>query len=291
MKNLSSRTATLLGYGGLFIWAVSAVFVTHTKNIPTFEILTITYSISFLLTAIVLTWRKEWYKVKQPLVVWLIGIFGIYGNEILYLSSFKYAPPAQADLINYLWPVFVVLFSGFLPRERLTWNHYLAVLLGFLGIYILITEGHGLTNFNAEYLLGYLLALAAATLWSVYILAVRAVKHIPTEMIGMYYGVGMIVSLIIHLGFEKVTVIPTNQQWLSLLFMGLTAQGAAYFLWDYGVKQGNFQLLSILSYGNPIISVLLLVIFHLAQPSLSLLIASILVAVSGAVGYMANQKR
>ena len=64
----------------------------------------------------------------------------------------------------------------------------------------------------------------------------------------------------------------------------MTTSGGAYFLWDFGIKHGNFKLLSNLSYGNPIISVLLLAAFHQAQLTINLLFACLFVVAGAVVG-------
>ena len=130
MVQKSNSWATVIGYSGLVLWSLSPLMVAQLNNIPTFEILTIALSISFFVIAVKLTVQKQWQRIKQPLLIWLVGVIGIYGNDLTYIAAFKYAPPAHVDLINYLWPIFVILGSGLLPSEKFTYRHLLAGLLG-----------------------------------------------------------------------------------------------------------------------------------------------------------------
>ena len=279
--NFTKSAATYIGSGSLCFWALAAVMISKLHNIPTFQILSLTLSIAFIFTAIKLTICKQWHRIKQPLLIWVIGIIGIYGNILAYIAAFKYAPPVHADLINFLWPILIILFSGLLPKEKFTCKHLIAALVSFAGIYILITNGQGLSNFKIEYLPGYLLALVDAVLWCLYSLLSRHHGKTTIEMIGMYCGIGALFSLCIHLNFEP-NIIPSLLQITIMILMGITTQGIAYFLWDVGIKQGHFKLLSILSYFIPLVSVFLLIVFNEAEMSISLAIACLLVT-SGAM--------
>lgn len=278
---LIKKYPTVIGYSALIFWAMAAPFVVKIKSLPLFETLTIVFSISFLLSAIKITLYRQWSTLKQPWFLWIIGILGIYGNDLLYIAAFKHAPAAHADLINYLWPIMVMLFAGFLPNEKLSLHHLLAASLGFAGIYILMSQNS--QGFDSQYLLGYLFAFLDALVWSVYTLMARHYGKTPAEIIGMYCGVGAICSFLLHYQLEA-SVIPSIQQCFILLIMGLVTQCLAYFFWDFGVKRGDFKLLTILSYGNPLLSIMLLIAFGMAEPSFELFIACMFVTLGGMVG-------
>ncbi|KTD23188.1 DMT family transporter [Legionella londiniensis] len=272
---------TVIGYSALIFWALAAPFVVHIKSLPVFESLTIVFGVSFILSASKLTYHRQWSHLQQPWFLWIVGFLGIYGNDLLYIAAFKHAPAAHADLINYLWPIMVILLTGLLPNEKLSFRHLLAASLGFFGIYILISQNN--EGFDAQYLLGYTLAFLDALVWSLYTLMARHYGKSPVETIGVYCGLGALCSLFLHLHLETA-VMPQYGQWLILLIMGATTQCLAYFFWDFGVKCGDFKLLTILSYGNPILSIGFLILFGLAKPSLELLIACVLVSLGGLVG-------
>lgn len=271
---------TLLGYSALLFWALAAPLTVCIKGLPIFETLTVVFSISFILSATKLTIYQQWQRLKQPWFLWVIGFVGIYGNDLLYISAFKYAPAAHAELINYLWPILVILFTICLPNEKLYPRHVIAALFGFSGIYVLIKQG---SSFDSQYYVGYLLAFLDACVWAIYTLVSRHFGKSPVEMIGIYSGVAAICSLLIHIGHESF-VLPSHLQWLVLATMGLTTQCLAYFFWDFGIKKGNFKLLSILSYGNPLISITTLILLGMATFSKELIIACLLVSTGSLIG-------
>lgn len=272
---------TCIGYTALMFWVLAAPFTAQIKTLPLFETVAITFGVSFVLSAIKFTLCQHWSRLKQPFIVCLIGFIGIYGNQILYVASFKYAPAAHADLINYLWPILIIIFTGLLPEERFNGRQVIAACLGFTGVYILLFQGD--TGFDSRYLLGYSLAFAAALVWAIYSVTARYFATLPVEIVGLYCGLGMVCSLITHFTSEP-TVMPQAQQWVILLLMGITTQGLAYFFWDFAVKQGDFKRLSLLSYANPILSIFFLIIWGMAKPTIALLLACLLVAAGGIVG-------
>ncbi len=274
---------TLVGCCALIFWALAAPFSVQIKSIPIFETLTLVFSVSFLLSAFKLTIYHQWSQLKQPWFLCIIGFIGIYGNNLLYISAFRYAPAAQVDLINYLWPVLVILFTGFLPNEKLTIRHVIAASMGFCAVYVLINQGE--RGFERQYLMGYLLAFLDALVWSVYTIVARHHGKSPVEMIGIYCGIGAVCSLFLHLQFETTQSLH-YYQWMILLAMGMTTQCLAYFFWDFGVKQGDFKLLSILSYGTPMLSIGFLIIFGMATASIELSIACLLLMTGGLIGVM-----
>lgn len=275
-----ASSATLIGYIGVLFWSFSAIFNASVRRIPTFEIIIFAYGTACVVILARVAWRREWHKFKQPLMIWVIGILGIYANDVFYIAAFKQIPAVQADLINYLWPVGVIIFSGFLPREKFNAYHLAAALIALIGVYVLVTGGRGLGGINPRYFVGYSLALSGVVTWCVFVLVSRHYPDIPVEMIGVYCGIGALLSIVPQAVTEKF-VMPTAKDLAVLIMMGLTAQGLAYVLWEIGVKRGNFLLLSVLAYGNPILSVLLLVIFGFTQLTVAVAIASVMVTIAG----------
>ncbi len=87
--------------------------------------------------AIRLTLLKRWHLLKQPLMIWIIGIIGICGSDIAYITAVKYAPPAHVDFIDYLWPFLVILITGFFTQGTHHFStYYCWISRVFRGIFI-----------------------------------------------------------------------------------------------------------------------------------------------------------
>lgn len=271
-------SATALGCLALILWGFGAVLVASLSDMPRFELVTIVFASSCYLSLCRITANKTWYKVKKvPVKIWGIGILGIYFANLSFVCAMQYAPPEKVDLINYLWPIIVTIISPLLFKNNLKKYHFLGVAIAFIGIFILLTNGKGLEGFEPQYFFGYFLAALNAVFWSVYILFSKKNPHIPNEMIGIYCGIGAVCSLILHYKFETF-VLPSDQQLITMITIGLAGQGLAYILWDRAIKFGHYYLLCTLSYFTPILSILLLVKFHYTQTSDQLWLAVTLVS-------------
>ena len=271
-----SKKSTYLGFGALFMWTVEPLLISEINRLPIFEVLAIIFFSSFLLTAVRLTIKRQWMRVlKQPLFIWVAGVMGICMSDFAYIFGSQHAPIAHVDLIDYLWPCFVIGFAGLIPNEKIHFQHLIGALLGLVGIYILIAHDVGQDNISMHHIMGYLLAVFGALLWGGYSAFSRHHKAVPTEMIGMYCGVGGIICLILHFQFETF-VLPTTSEWFLTVITGISGAGIAYQLWDHGVKYGNIYILSVVTYLARLIAMLLLVIFGKEPFSISLVIACVL---------------
>ena len=81
--------------------------------------------------------------LRQPLAAWAVGVGGLFGYHALYFLALRFAPPAEAGLLNYLWPLLIVLFSSLLPGERLAPHHIIGALLGLAGTVLLFAGDTG----------------------------------------------------------------------------------------------------------------------------------------------------
>jgi drug/metabolite transporter (DMT)-like permease len=207
--------------------------------------------------------------------VYLFGTAGLFGYHFLYFSALRLAPPAEAGLIAYLWPLLIVLFSGLLPGEVLRRGHVLGGLVGFAGAALIVANGFG--GFDVGALPGYGLALLCALTWSGYSVLSRRLGAVPTASVVVFCLATSALSAVAHLFLEQ-TVWPTSATgWLSIIGLGVGPVGIAFFVWDVGVKKGDLQLLGVASYAAPVLSTFALIAAGLAQPSVTLLAATALI--------------
>jgi drug/metabolite transporter (DMT)-like permease len=218
--------------------------------------------------------------LRQPLRVWALGVTGLFGYHFFYFTALRHAPPADASLIAFLWPLLIVLLSALLPGERLRWWHVAGGIAGLVGAGQLVTQGGGMA-LRPEFMLGYLAALACAFTWSIYSVVSRRFGEVPSDAVGGFCGVTAVLGLISHLLFEE-TLWPGTAGWLAVIALGIGPVGAAFFVWDYGVKHGDIMALGALAYTAPLLSTLLLIAFGRAEASWAIAVACLLI-VGGAV--------
>ncbi len=277
----SPSGATLAGCGAILLWGLLALFTAATEGVPPFQLTAMTFAIGgFAGLGIVLA-RGGAHKLMPPLSAWAVGVGGLFFYHAIYFSALKLAPPAEASLIAYLWPLLIVLLSALLPGERLLPKHVLGAMVGFAGVAALGLSKAGF-SFEAKYLTGYLFALACAFVWSGYSVLSRRLAAIPTESVASFCIATAALAALCHLSFETWVQPKSPAVWLAILALGLGPAGAAFFLWDHGVKNGDLRFLGVASYAAPVISTLALIIAGAAEPTLALGIACALIA-AGAV--------
>ncbi len=218
---------------------------------------------------------------KIPPVVWLIGIGGLFGYHFFYFTALKAAPPVEAGLICYLWPLLIVVLSGLLPGERLKPHHLVGAVLGLVGAGLIVTRGGGL-DFSAAYALGYGAALVAAVIWAVYSVVSRRFGDVPSDAVVGFCLATAVLSAICHVALEETVWPSGGVEWLAVVMLGLFPVGLAFFVWDIGVKKGDIQVLGAASYSAPLLSTLILILTGYAQYSHVILVACLLIT-AGAV--------
>jgi drug/metabolite transporter (DMT)-like permease len=281
---MSSRSATLLGFGAIALWGLLALFTAASGTIPPFQLTAMTFAIGGGIGLAVVASRPGGLTLlAQRPVVWLHGIAGLFGYHALYFTALRYAPAAEANLLNYLWPLLIVVFSALLPGESLKRHHVIGALLGLAGTVLLIGGRGGLgAGFDAAHLPGYAAALGCALVWSAYSVTARLLPNAPTEAVAGFCLATAALALVCHLALET-TVWPTRAiEWMAVLALGLGPVGAAFYLWDNGMKRGDIQVLGAASYAAPVLSTLALVAFGFAQPSVVLAV-SVALIVAGSV--------
>ena len=282
----SRLRATAIGGIAVLLWAVLALLTTAAQPVPPFQLMALTFGIAFLLA--VGKWSIDRWRggppvlshLRQPIRVWVLGVAGLYGYHFFYFTALSHAPPADASLIAFLWPLLIVLLSALLPGERLRWWHLAGGVAGLVGAGLLVTRGGGMA-LRSEYFLGYLAALACAFTWSIYSVISRRFGEVSSDAVGGFCGVTALLGLISHLLFEQ-TQWPEASGWLAVMALGVGPVGAAFFVWDYGVKHGDIKALGALAYAAPLLSTLLLILFGRAEASWTIALACLLI-VGGAV--------
>jgi drug/metabolite transporter (DMT)-like permease len=294
---------TLVGSTAVLLWGTLATLTVLSGDIPPFQLLAMAFTLATLIGFLPALWgglatrlppsrsarheeetqqaaRVSNPPYRLPPAVWALGIYGLFGYHFAYFMALRLAPPVEANLINYLWPLLIVLLSGLLPGERLGARQVVGALAGFAGAALLVARG-GL-RFDGQYALGYAFALACAVIWSTYSVLSRRAGGVPTRAVGGFCAATAALALVCHLLFET-TVWPVGWQWAAVVGLGLGPVGAAFYVWDYGVKRGNIQTLGVLAYGAPLLSTLLLVVVGLAEPSWTLAAACALIVGGAAV--------
>jgi drug/metabolite transporter (DMT)-like permease len=284
----SERANTLQGFGAVLLWGGLAALTTYAGPVPPFQLAAITFAIGAMVgVAYASATGQSLSQLKSvPWQAWALGVYGLLAFHACYFFALQRAPALEASLIIYLWPLLIVLFSGFLPArlggKRLAMWHVAGALLGLAGTVLVLLGKAGQPGVAGQ-TLGYVMAVAAALIWASYSVASRLFQRVPSLAVIGSCALSAVGAAVLHMALET-TVWPLNPTaWAAVVALGLGPVGLAFYLWDAGMKHGNVQVLGTLAYATPLLSTLLMTTLGLSAASSTIWLAAALITAGAAL--------
>lgn len=266
-------SANLLALGAIALWASLAALGVVLSHVPPFLLTGLSLLVGSLI-ALPLS-RFNWRQWTVPPSTLALGVYGLFGFHFLLFIALRHAPPVQANLINYLWPLGIVVMAPlFLPGVSLMRRHVIAALMGFAGAALAILGRGG--SAEVVWAWGYLPAAGSAFIWASYSLLTKRVKPFPTAAIGSFALVSGMLSIACHGLLEPDTSL-SLQDVLLITLLGLGPLGGAFFLWDAALKRGDARHIGVLSFLTPLLSTLTLLVVRGESPSASVALAAAMI--------------
>jgi len=286
---MTRSIATLVGFTAVLLWALLALFTVATAPVPPFLLNAMTFAVG---GAVGLIWVVASGGLGQlrgvPWRVYAFGTAGLFGYHAFYFTALRLAPPAEAGLIAYLWPLLIVLFSGLLPGETLRIGHVVGALVAFTGAALILAGA--ITGGVEGTLAGFGFAALCALTWSGYSVLSRRLGSTPTASVAVFCLATAGLSTGAHMAFEE-TVWPADAVgWAAVLGLGLGPVGLAFYTWDIGMKRGDIQLLGTASYAAPLLSTLALILAGMAKPGPTILVSAVLITTGAVVAARAGRR-
>jgi drug/metabolite transporter (DMT)-like permease len=279
---LAAMSANFYALVAIVLWATLATLGVALSHVPPFLLTGIALLAGSLLALpFVLKDRRVWAIPASTLA---LGVYGLFGFHFLLFIALRHAPAVEANLVNYLWPLFMVVLAPlFLKGMQLRGKHVAAALLGFAGAAIAILGAREGNAGGTGWAWGYLPALGSAFIWASYSLRTQRVAAFPTAAIGLFGLVSGVLSLLCHWALEPAVAL-SARDWALLAVMGLGPLGAAFFLWDKALKLGDARQIGILSYLTPLCSTALLMLVSGRALSGSITLAAVMIIGAAVLG-------
>jgi drug/metabolite transporter (DMT)-like permease len=273
----------LAAAGAIVLWSTLAALGLSLAHLP-----------PFLLTGCALVIGAipgimQWRQWRVPLPTLLLGIFGLFGFHFLLFLALRFAPPVEANLVNYLWPLLIVVLTPvLLPGWRLTWVHGLAAVMGLAGAALAI--GVAPATLTPRSMLGFAFAAGSATVWACYSLLCRRVAPFSSWAIGGFALASGLLALACHALFEPPATMHSGDI-VKLVALGLGPMGTAFYLWDIAMKRGDPRVTGVLAYATPLLSTILLLLVTGRPLTLALALAALLIVAAAALAVAASASR
>jgi drug/metabolite transporter (DMT)-like permease len=163
----------------------------------------------------------------------------------------------EALVLNYTWPIVLVLFSVFLLKQRISLKGMAALLLSFLGVVVIATRG-SFASLRFSDPLGMGLALGSSLVWALFWLMNVKDKREAVLKLCLNFFFGTLYSAAALLIFEKLSL-PALSGCLAVVYVGLFEMGVTFLLWMQALKlAATTALISNLVFLSPFASLLLL---------------------------------
>ncbi len=269
---------TVLGGAAIPLWATWPALSLQTHDIPALECLTLVFLVAWLVSAPLE--RRVKLKESEPAAwrSWIPAVaFGCaeVGSAEFFLLATRHIAAAEANLIVFLWPGIVVFLGAALGVFRLRSHHVAGVAIGFAGAAILI----GVDNLSGS-LVGIGLALSAGLSWALYCILRLKWRGGAGPLLARGFGVATFLCAGLHWLLEP-TIVPALAGMAAATAVGIVPTGLANVAWDEGFRKGNGQLLTVLAYGTPLCSALLLTALGVQELTWRLTIGAIAIVIAG----------
>src|SRR3954463_6633089 len=166
----AERQALLYALVSIVLWGTLAAVVGHALDgLPAGTLLVWCFlfaAIALSLVHLVRGGKPRALLVGSPALV-ALGLWGIFGYHLFFFEALARAPIVQANLLNYLWPLLVVVFAPILGKEKANPAAFAGAIVGFAGAALVVTQGRALAIAPQD-VFGYLLAALAAVSWSTF---------------------------------------------------------------------------------------------------------------------------
>ena len=255
MKNTSSKlklilSMTVFGTLGLFTRNISV----SSGELALYRALLAAFLIVTFLT---LTRQKlDWEGIKKDMKYLILSGVAMGFNWIFLFQAYNYTTISVATLCYYFAPVIVTVACVFLFRERLNMKQIVCFIMSTVGLVLIIANG-GLAGSGTDGI-GIAYGLGAAALYATVILLNKFMKHtegIPRTLFQFFAAIIVLTPYVaVTSGFHLEVL--DSKGWICLLILGLFHTGVTYCLYFSSLKELKGQEVSILSYIDPLVAVL-----------------------------------
>lgn len=278
MYRVSGNVYALLA---ALLWGSTAAVVKLIgSGINNIQILFFTSAIASISLALIVTFQKKWhtiagYRAKDYVRFAYMAFIGVFLYYMLLYAALQLVPGQEAFVVNYTWPIWVIVFAVLILKEKLTPIKVLAIGLSFIGVYVVITRGH-ITSFDFSAIWGNILALIAACAYGLFsVLSKRNDDEKVTSTLFFYLFAFVYTS--VYLGVFSSLPSPTPSEWLGLLWLGIATSGIAFVLWQLALKHGETSKVSNIVFITPFLSLVYLAVLAKEKILLSSVIGALLI--------------
>lgn len=242
----------------IILWgSTAAITKVLLNNLSSIHILFISSFFAFLFLLIVNIAKNNMrelkkYKLVDYIKMILIGSLGMFFYNLFLYLGIANLLAQEAFIINYLWPIMIIIFSCIILKEKMTYQKGQAIVLSFIGVVVLVTKGN-IFYTNLTSIKGVIFSILAAVCYGLFSVLNKREKYNKYLSTMIAYFVSFVISFIYVLVTGSTFKI-NNIQFIGLLWMGVFASAVAYTSWALALDKGDTAKISNLAYITPFLS-------------------------------------
>ena len=185
--------------------------------------------------------RRNLLRTTRPGLQVVRSALLVFSISSLFIGL-TYLPIAEATVIGFMAPLFIVVLSAPILGERVDIHRWIAVLIGLAGVIVIVRPGGGIAHWAA------IMPLVGAVAFALYQIATRVLAQSETTATTLFYtAAGGFFWTCLLVPFVWVT--PTLLHWLAFLFTGALG-AAAHFCLIKAFERAQASLLAPINYSK-----------------------------------------
>jgi drug/metabolite transporter (DMT)-like permease len=275
----------------LLMWgSLASISKLLLNNLDSYQVLFYMYGIggvSFFIIAN-LKMQLRYIFSWKPLDIMLLLFCGAltFFYDFFYLKSLELIPAVEASMLNYLFPIFIVLLAIPIHKEKLNLFKIISVAMGFMGTILLISKGN-LVNITFTNITGDVFAILAAVCWGLF---TNLIKKNQKEMLASTFFI-TVVAFVLSAGAIVTTshfVVPQRTDFYGVLWLSMSNIVLGFFLYFRALKYSSASLIASFTFFTPFITLIFIVLLLGEKLTISDFIAASLIIFSVPIQKLGN---
>ncbi len=220
--------------------------------------------VSFIVLSLTATFSGTLGEIKQYCLrdwgyLLFLGLLGTYIYYLFLYLGYSQAVGMEVLVVQYTWPILIVILSIIILKERLNTRKGAAILLGFIGVVIVLTKGE-FQNIHVSNLSVIVLVGAGALCFALFSVLSKKVNKEPVGVTAIYFFSACAASFLSMLYYSEFSF-PSSTEIVPVLLNGILVNGFSYVFWLIALKSTEASYLAPFTFITPVLSAIYLILF------------------------------
>ena len=264
------------------IWGVSFIATKQAvSQIAPSTLGFIRFVIAYAVLEIVMLFKKEKEKIslKERLVLFLMGFFGVTLYFVGENFGLQYTSSSNGSLIVSTIPIFTLIAERIVYRKKPSYMITSGVLLSFIGIYILIFGFSAIKEVNVK---GDLVMFVPVFSWVIFTYISKMKKTnlstlLVTKEMTFYGAIAFLPFMLFEMKRGVCIFRLSAVTWVSVLYLAVICSSLAYVLWNKALKEYDEKVVNSFIYTIPVFTIIAELVISRNMPKISMILSSVLI--------------